>query len=1106
MRNRLLLLSTALCLLLTLKGIGQSIPNLIPPSPEASSIVGYGNTNVSYYTGSPSLSIPLYTASSQGFQLPITLNYTGFGGINVESTAPWVGLGWALNAGGVVTRTIHGKPDEGNNGYLIVPAIPDYDVVEYAKYENGTYDAEPDEFRYNINGISGSFFFLKNGDIMAVPRTDIKIKPTISANVITGFTLIDTNGTKYICTAIEQSKSMAGNATPTSVPYKNSAWYLSSVENAQGAELMTLNYYSYSDQKTTIKYPINSLESFVVFTESSHIKYSDNYVNAKRIKRIDFDNGHIEFKPSSYDRLDYINDKYLDQVEIYDGANNLIKEYRFEYTYFDNVTGGVSPMASTSSVNYYGGYYTKDHYKRLKLDKVTEWNNAGTVALPSYEFEYNLDQKLPSRFSFARDHWGYYNGQTGNSNKPEPYNKVIYYNDFNSGNPGPYFAEFGLGNMEPSENHMKAGVLKKVTYPTGGSTSFDMEINRVENDDLPGTKSSQSLFFDPDGSWNTFTVSLSNEPFELVKFLGIFGTVNGIQVDVQVNATSATVFSKSYAGTGPSLQGSIPLSPNTYKIRVTKQNGVPFSSPDGVSLSWKNESSTNNKPVGGLRVKSITDYDGINHAKDITRNFYYNEDGTTGSSSSTGRIANVPQYGYQRVFMETAGGGVIVTKRNDYIRTLRSTYPLMFTNGSPVGYGKVTVMKESGTDKIRSQYFFTTPADVQDFKDGYFKTPLTDEGRAYLAYLGKKVETFPFTKNNDRDFMRGLLTKQVDYAYSGSTYKKIREVENLYGLNIDMPSMTGLGVFPYPYLGGNDAVYNSVEGITFRPGWVNQFKRYRIYTGKVDLYQTVEKNYDFGSETLFNQVITTNYFDRADDGYFARTADQIVDSKGDIYKNTYKYSYDRSTISGLTTTEQNVLDAMAAETKNMIGNVIEQVSFKGATKLSTTRNIFATFNSTQLQPQRIETALGTNSLESRMRYHSYDSRGNPLEVSQEGGSHISYLWGYGGTVPVAQVQNATYSEISSVISQSILDNPSSDTALRTELAKLRNPANLKGVLVTTMTYKPGVGMTSQTSPNGLTMYYEYDDFGRLKYVKDKDGNILKKNEYAYKVNANATNN
>jgi YD repeat-containing protein len=41
-------------------------------------------------------------------------------------------------------------------------------------------------------------------------------------------------------------------------------------------------------------------------------------------------------------------------------------------------------------------------------------------------------------------------------------------------------------------------------------------------------------------------------------------------------------------------------------------------------------------------------------------------------------------------------------------------------------------------------------------------------------------------------------------------------------------------------------------------------------------------------------------------------------------------------------------------------------------------------------------------------------------------------------------------------------------------------------------------MTSSTDAKGMTTYYEYDAFQRLKTIKDQNGNILKQTDYHYK--------
>ena len=49
--------------------------------------------------------------------------------------------------------------------------------------------------------------------------------------------------------------------------------------------------------------------------------------------------------------------------------------------------------------------------------------------------------------------------------------------------------------------------------------------------------------------------------------------------------------------------------------------------------------------------------------------------------------------------------------------------------------------------------------------------------------------------------------------------------------------------------------------------------------------------------------------------------------------------------------------------------------------------------------------------------------------------------------------------------------------------------------MTTYTYLPGIGITSQTDVNGNTTYYEYDSLGRLVTIKDNERHLLKKYEY-----------
>jgi YD repeat-containing protein len=102
--------------------------------------------------------------------------------------------------------------------------------------------------------------------------------------------------------------------------------------------------------------------------------------------------------------------------------------------------------------------------RRLRLDAVQE------IGKPSYRFRYEEGTNpMPSRSSFAKDHWGYYNGSTGNSSllpSVPTYLLALYGASAAQG-----------GNRAANGQIAQLGALKQVQYPTGGYTTFEYEPN-----------------------------------------------------------------------------------------------------------------------------------------------------------------------------------------------------------------------------------------------------------------------------------------------------------------------------------------------------------------------------------------------------------------------------------------------------------------------------------------------------------------------------------------------------------------------------------------------------------------------------------------------------
>jgi hypothetical protein len=1134
----------------------EKLKSVVPPSPNAGGLGKYGSWPVSLYTGVPEISIPVYQLKARSITVPVTLSYHA-SGIRVGETASWVGLGWSLQSGGVITRTVRGLPDDysGIGFFAVRQQYPNpNDLANRAtlpesvwkanevKAAKGELDSELDV--YSLNALGKSYTLLINGDgtISTIPQSNIKVTANFSTDswrvVLEDGTVLRFGGTGKV----ERNEYPNFNPVVPSDQF-TTAWYLGVITTTVGENIV----FTYSpfqirtdigfSQSDFIKYNPNASSTLCLLLEDSQIQTSVNWQTIYSLlpSTIESDLVRIDFIPETTERLDLVGGRALSKIKIYSKKETkYIDEYSLNYVYSD-ATG-------SEFINYNDPYNTY-RSKRLKLTSVIK----GMPSMQSNErwaFDYN-PISLPTRLSFSQDHWGYYNGIVNTTLLPKVEGSIYNSSGVVMGN-GFFPPNHQFANRAPDYTYALAEMLTKITYPTGGNSTFNYEANgyiTVEEKfasetlnlslsrtvvTIPFTLSTkQTVYIHADGSINPIV----NNDFS-----------NPSMVAEVRNASNALVASAVISSASFNENIYKELDPGNYTFVYTSnilgtdydnhRNNLSF----GAYIVYDKSLGVQSffKPVGGVRIASITDYDGIDVARNQNKYFSYANHQVIGPLDIKKEYLSTTYETIENCSQQ--GAPCYLTKLN---RSSATVFSLGTIQGGVIGYGKVTTQESSSGANGKTVSYFSHAQDADK----------------------ELAQMFPFIPADPRDFERGLLLTQIDYDNNS---KPLQRIDNTY----DFLPIKSIGCFKSGY----ETTYNCPKDTWGYTGVKTIF--YLRTTKQVKTIKTRQVKYN--NTTSDSVEMTTNYyFDNPLNVKPIRT--ETTNSRGLVRKTLSRTALEKvdiNLVAPLSANASLAIDSMIR--KNMVSETIQFEEYLNnilTNRATSNYKIWftGTPNPTIIAPENVLVQVGSNAPETRIQFSSYDAKGNLLEQAKANDVKKVYIYDYSFSLPIAEASNADFASIaytsfesdgsgnwavgstirdalnaytgnksyflSQGISKSGLDaaksyivsfwlkggtalvNGGAPTAGKTRkgwtyyqhmvsgatTVNVSGTGNIdelrlypQGAMMTTYTYDPVLGVTSSNSPSNKADFFEYDSKGRLVAVRDDNNNVLKTHQYNFK--------